>query len=99
MSPYLLSTVGLAALSDGDDASTSVIGRWRRANTTVAEAEQAAADRLAVSLLHEFRGAWSVGDTDRMTDVILAAVELDQTNPGAPRLMDEIRGLSTPAAA
>lgn len=99
MSPYLLSTVGLAALSDGDDASTSVFGRWRRANTTVAEAEQAAADRLAVSLLHEFRGAWSTGNTDRMTDVILAAIDLDQSNPGSPRLMDEIRGLSTPAAA
>jgi len=103
MSPYLISGSALAVLSDADGATVSDLAAKRRASITVAQAEQAAAvadpDRLAVSLLHEFRGAWSAGDTDRMTDVILAAIDLDQATPGAPRLMDEIRGLSTPAAA
>ncbi|MGQ4353195.1 hypothetical protein [Streptomyces drozdowiczii] len=99
MSPYLLSTTALADLSDADQATVSDLAARRRASITVAEAEQAAADQLAVTLLHEFRGAWSVGDADRMADVILAAVDLDLANPGSPRLMDEIRGLSTPAAA
>lgn len=99
MSPYLISGSALAVLSDADGATVSDLATKRRANITVAEAEQAAADQLAVTLLHEFRRAWSTGDTDRMTDVILAAIDLDQSNPGSPRLMDEIRGLSTPAAA
>ncbi|MYX67395.1 hypothetical protein K388_05544 [Streptomyces sp. KhCrAH-43] len=103
MSPYLISGSALAVLSDADGATVSDLATKRRASITVAQAEQAAAvadpDRLAVSLLSEFRAAWSTGNTDRMSDVILAAVDLDHTNPGAPRLMDEIRGLSTPAAA
>ncbi|MFJ3089064.1 hypothetical protein [Streptomyces sp. NPDC086838] len=99
MSPYLLSATALADLSDADQATVSDLAAKRRANITVAEAEQAATDQLAVTLLHEFRAAWSTGNTDRMSDVILAAADLDHANPGAPRLMDEIRGLSTPAAA
>ncbi|MFG3136090.1 hypothetical protein ACGFZA_07690 [Streptomyces sp. NPDC048211] len=75
----------------------------RRASITVAQAEQAAAvadpDRLAVSLLSEFRAAWSTGDHDQMTAVMLAAIDLDQTTPDAPRLMDEIRGIRYQAAA
>ncbi|MFD3814988.1 hypothetical protein ACFWRZ_07970 [Streptomyces rubiginosohelvolus] len=43
MSPYLMSTSTLAALSDGDDAATSVSAMWRRENITVAQAEEAAA--------------------------------------------------------
>lgn len=43
MSPYLMSTSTLAALSDGDDAVTSVSAMWRRENITVAQAEEAAA--------------------------------------------------------
>jgi hypothetical protein len=56
-------------------------------------------DRLAVSLLSEARAASASGDRDRMTGVILAAIDLDQANPGQPRLMDEIRGLRYDAAA
>ncbi|MEU8623273.1 hypothetical protein [Streptomyces sp. NPDC048669] len=75
----------------------------RRASITVAQAEQAAAvadpDRLAVSLLSEFRAAWSTGDHDQMTAVMLAAIDLDQAAPEAPRLVDEIRGINYQAAA
>ncbi|MFF0055649.1 hypothetical protein ACFYRI_14790 [Streptomyces microflavus] len=103
MSPYLMSTSTLAALSDGDDAATHVSAMWRRENITVAQAERAAVgadpDRLSRNLLSEFRAAWSDGNHDHMTAVVLAAIDLDRAAPGAPRLMDEIRGLSTPAAA
>ncbi|MCX5158107.1 hypothetical protein OOK39_02175 [Streptomyces sp. NBC_00264] len=103
MSPYLMTATDLAALSDGDDATVSDLAARRRARITVAQAEQITAgvdtDRLAVSLLSEFRAAWSTGDHDQMTAVILAAIDLDQTAPDAPCLMDEIRGINTPAAA
>ncbi|MFE7106611.1 hypothetical protein ACFU98_35225 [Streptomyces sp. NPDC057575] len=103
MSPYLMTAANLAALSDGDDATVSDLAARRRARITVAQAEQAAAvadpDRLARSLLDEFRAAWSVGNHDQMTAVILAAIELDQATPGSPRLMDEISGIQMPAAA
>ncbi|MGW6578898.1 hypothetical protein ACWF76_05735 [Streptomyces globisporus] len=99
MSPYLMSSTDLAVLSDADTATVSSLAARRRASITVAQAEQLAADRLAVSLLSEFRAAWSVGDRDAMSAVMLAAIDLDRSAPGAPRLMDEIRGLSMPAAA
>ncbi|MYR36336.1 hypothetical protein GTX14_04610 [Streptomyces sp. SID4944] len=103
MSPYLMSAPRLDLLSDADDAATSVSAVWRRANTTVAQAEEAAEgadrDRLAVSLLSEYRDARSKNDRDRMSHVLLAATDLDHASPGWPRLMDEIRGLNTPAAA
>lgn len=103
MSPYLISGSALAVLSDADGATVSDLAARRRASITVAQAEQAAAvadpDRLAVSLLSEFRAAWSTGDRDQMTAVMLAAIDLDQAAPEAPRLMDEIRGISYQAAA
>ncbi|CAM5391526.1 hypothetical protein SBADM41S_10082 [Streptomyces badius] len=99
MSPYLMSTTALASLSDADTATVSSLAARRRSQITVAQAEQLAADRLAVSLLSEFRAAWSVGDHDQMSAVMLAAIDLDRATPGSPRLMDEIRGLSMPAAA
>ncbi|RPK56190.1 hypothetical protein EES43_24420 [Streptomyces sp. ADI96-02] len=99
MSPYLMNAADLAVLSDADTATVSSLAARRRSQITVAQAEQLAADRLAVSLLSEFRAAWSVGDHDQMTAVVLAAIDLDQAAPGSPRLMDEIRGLNTPAAA
>ncbi|MFF3094179.1 hypothetical protein [Streptomyces cyaneofuscatus] len=102
MSPYLM-TPRLDLLSDADDAAKSVSAMWRRCTTTVAQAEEAAVvadpDRLAVSLLSEYRAAKAVGDRDRMSHVLLAATDLDHAAPDAPRLMDEIRGLSLPAAA
>ncbi|MFI7890913.1 hypothetical protein ACIFUY_06570 [Streptomyces sp. CACIS-1.16CA] len=94
-----MSTTALASLSDADTATVSSLASRRRASITVAQAEQMAADRLAVSLLSEYRAAASVGDRDAMSAVMLAAIDLDRATPGAPRLMDEIRGLSTPAAA
>ncbi|MGW2090375.1 hypothetical protein [Streptomyces sp. NPDC001880] len=92
------------SLSNADLATVSDLAARRRATTTVAQAEALAArvvdtDRLAVTLLDEFRAAWSVGDHDQMTAVIIAAIELDQSAPDAPRLMDEIRGIQMPAAA
>lgn len=100
MSLHLLSAPRLDLLSDADDATVSVSALWRRQNTTVAQAEEAASqDRLAVSLLSEYRAAKAVGDRDRMSHVLLAATDLDHAAPDAPRLIDEIRGLSTPAAA
>ncbi|MCX4786489.1 hypothetical protein OG369_09925 [Streptomyces sp. NBC_01221] len=103
MSPYLMTAADVAALSSGDDATVSDLAVRRRARITVAQAEQVTAavdtDRLATSLLTEFRAAWSAGDRDRMSHVMLAAIELDQSVPGEPRLMDEIRGFNTQAAA
>ncbi|MFI5769625.1 hypothetical protein ACIA74_13900 [Streptomyces sp. NPDC051658] len=98
-----MTAADLASLSDADGATVSDLAARRRARITVAQAEQVTADvdtdRLATSLLNEFRAAWSVGDRDRMSHVMLAAIELDQAAPGGPRLMDEIRGLNTKAAA
>ncbi|MFB7548568.1 hypothetical protein [Streptomyces sp. NPDC056154] len=103
MSPYLMTAADLAVLSDADGATVSDLAARRRARVTVAQAEQAAAgvdtDRLGRNLLDEFRAAWSVGDHDRMSHVMLAAIELDQSAPGEPRLTDEIRGIQMPAAA
>ncbi|MFD7616596.1 hypothetical protein [Streptomyces sp. NPDC059802] len=103
MSPYLMTAADLAFLSDGDDATVSDLAARRRARITVAQAEQAAVgvdiNRLGRNLLNEFRAAWSVGDHNQMTAVILAAIDLDQAAPDAPRLMDEIRGIQMPAAA
>ena len=103
MSPYLMTTSALAALSDADSATTDELAARRRANTTVAQAQLAAVvadpDRLSVNLLTEFRAAWSTGNHDQMTAVMLAAIDLDQATPDAPRLMDEIRGIRYQAAA
>ncbi|MCX5145121.1 hypothetical protein [Streptomyces sp. NBC_00338] len=103
MSPYLLSTTSLAALSDADGATVSALAAHRRSAITVAQAEQAAAvadpDRLGRNLLTEFRAAWSVGNHDQMTAVMLAAIDLDHATPDAPRLMDEIRGIRYQDAA
>jgi hypothetical protein len=103
MSPYLMSATDLAALSSGDDATVSDLAARRRARITVGQAEQITAavdtDRLADSLFNEFRAAWSAGDHDQMTLVMVAAIDLDRSTPDAPRLMDEIRGFNTQAAA
>lgn len=103
MSPFV-SSADLALLSSGDLATTSDLVARRRANTTVARAEEMAAaamdtDRLADALLREARAALAVADTDLMLNVVLAAIELDSATPNSPRLMDEIRGLSYTAAA
>lgn len=103
MSPYLMSTTVLAGLSDGDGATSNELAARRRATTTVAQAQLAATlddpDRLGRNLLTEFRAAWSTGDHDQMTAVMLAAIDLDHSAPDAPRLMDEIRGIRYQAAA
>lgn len=102
MSPYLMTASALAVLSSGDDATVSDLAARRRATITVAQAERAAAvdtDRLGINLLTEFRAAWSAGDHDQMSLVMLAAIDLDSATPDAPRLMDEIRGIGYPAAA
>jgi hypothetical protein len=103
MSPYLMTATDLAALSSGDDATVSDLAARRRARITVAQAERITAavdtDRLADSLLTEFRAAWSAGDHDQMSLVMVAAIDLDRSVPDSPRLMDEIRGFNTQAAA
>ncbi|WP_329616445.1 hypothetical protein OG244_28365 [Streptomyces brevispora] len=103
MSPYLMTVSDLTVLSDADGATVSDTAARRRATITVAQAERAAAvadpDRLGRLLLTEFRAAWSTNDHDQMTAVVLAAIDLDHAVPDAPRLMDEIRGISYQAAA
>lgn len=104
MSPFV-PTADLSLLSSGDLATTSDLVTKRRANTTVARAEEMAAavamdtDRLADALLREARAALAIADNDLMLNVVLAAIELDSATPDSPRLMDEIRGLSYTAAA
>lgn len=83
----------LRSLSDADLASRSPLAAAARAATFV----PVDADDLARKLLTEFRAAWSVGDHDRMSEVIVDAIELDDAHRGGPRLMDEIRGITTPA--
>ncbi|MFE4857333.1 hypothetical protein [Streptomyces sp. NPDC056670] len=56
-------------------------------------------DRLALQLLTEFRAAWSSGDVDRMSEVMIDAIDFDDAHRGGPRLMDEICGIQTPAVA
>lgn len=51
------------------------------------------------ALLAEYRDARATGDLNRQLDIKLAATDHDRTNPDAPRLMDELRGLDLPAAA
>ncbi|MFE9850299.1 hypothetical protein ACFYPN_16015 [Streptomyces sp. NPDC005576] len=93
----------LSVLSDGDAAKSTEFAARRRSMITVAQAEQVAAvvdsDRLSLNLLNEFRAAWSTNNHDQMTAVMLAAIDLDQAAPGAPRLVDEIRGMNYQAAA
>ncbi|MFD9564388.1 hypothetical protein [Streptomyces sp. NPDC059994] len=60
--------------------------------------DRADPDADRVRLFTEFRAARAVGDENRMAEVIVDAVCLDMADPEGPRLMDEIRGLSTPAA-
>ncbi|MFE4867691.1 hypothetical protein [Streptomyces sp. NPDC056682] len=60
-------------------------------------ADELRADADRLRLLTEFRAAWAAGDHDAMTEVILAAIDLDWAEPTGPRLMDEIRGITTPA--
>jgi hypothetical protein len=84
----------LRSLSDADLARRSPRATQARAVTLVPDV-----DRLARQLLTEFRAAWSTGDESRMAEVIVDASELDDVHRGGPRLMDEIRGITTPAAA
>lgn len=56
-------------------------------------------DQTRVAFLNEYRAARAAGDAQRVTDVLLGAIEYDADHPDGPRLMDELRGLDTPAAA
>lgn len=80
--------------TDSDPGMDEALRRARAAAVV-----PAADEGLALKLLDEFRAAWSEGDHDRMSEVMLAAVDLDRANPDHPRLMDEIRGLRQPAVA
>ncbi|MEI5032440.1 hypothetical protein RB201_04365 [Streptomyces sp. S1A(2023)] len=85
MSPYLMSTSTLAALSDGDDAATSVSAMWRRENITVAQAEEAAAGPVPVDV---FSGdAATVHAEVRQLRADLIATDINV-------MWDEKRGLS-----
>ncbi|MFB7647157.1 hypothetical protein ACFC0S_16895 [Streptomyces sp. NPDC056084] len=92
-----MNTQTLRSLSDADLASRSQLATQARALTLVPAPHDP--DRLALQLLTEFRAAWARGDESRMTEVILDAAELDAAHRGGPRLMDEIRGIQTPAVA
>lgn len=83
----------MPSLADADLASRSPLATEARALALVPDAD-VLADRLFV----EFRAAWAVGDENRMAEVIVDAIWLDAATPGGPRLMDEIRGINTPAA-
>ncbi|WP_255951577.1 hypothetical protein [Streptomyces odontomachi] len=56
-------------------------------------------EQTRIAFLNEYRAARSSGDAQRVTDVLLGAVEYDAAHTDGPRLMDELRGLDTPAAA
>lgn len=56
-------------------------------------------DQTRIALLAEYRDARAKNDLDRQLGVQIAAVDLDTKSPEGPRLMDELRGLHTPAAA
>ncbi|MGW2861909.1 hypothetical protein [Streptomyces sp. NPDC001205] len=86
----------LAVLSDADLASRNPLAAKVRATTLVPDIG-ADAERLADRLFTEFRAAWAAGDHDRMSEVIVDAIVFDDAHRGGPRLMDEIRGITTPA--
>jgi hypothetical protein len=84
----------LRYLYDADLARRDRPAAEARATTLVPDV-----DRLARQLLTEFRAAWSRGDESRMAEVIVDATYFDDAHRDSPRLMDEIRGISTPAVA
>ncbi|MEU1071896.1 MULTISPECIES: hypothetical protein [unclassified Streptomyces] len=90
MVPSELAALGSAS---GDPVTVGVL--WMA--TAVQQTFPADPDADRLRLLTEFRAAWSAGNRDAMTEVILAAIDLDWATPDGPRLMDEIRAFSTPA--
>ncbi|WP_329217355.1 hypothetical protein [Streptomyces microflavus] len=85
MSPYLMSTSTLAALSDGDDAATHVSAMWRREHITVAQAEEAAVGPAPVDV---FSGdAATIHAEVRQLRADLIATDINV-------MWDEKRGLS-----
>jgi hypothetical protein len=84
----------LRYLYDADFARRSPMAAKARAMTVAVDV-----DRLARQLLDEFRAAWSRGDESRMAEVIVDAAYFDDAHRDSPRLMDGIRGISTPAVA
>lgn len=87
MSLHLMSAPRLDLLSDGDDAATHVSAMWRRENTTVAQAEEAAAGpALAVDVFS--------GDAATIhAEVRELRAHLIATDMGV--MWDEKRGLSS----
>lgn len=49
------------------------------------------AARTRGQLLAAYRAATAAGDHDRVTAVLLEAIDYDAAHPGEPRLMDELR--------
>ncbi len=56
-------------------------------------------EQTVIAVLAEYRAARSADDYDTALDIVFAAIDHDHAHPDGPRLMDEIRGLLTPAAA
>ncbi|MGW9299626.1 hypothetical protein ACWHA3_02210 [Streptomyces cyaneofuscatus] len=87
MSPYLMSAPRLDLLSDADDAAKSVSAMWRRQNTTVAQAEEAAAGYLSVAEVLSGDLAMISGYTRGLraeiltTDIRLAREEAEGLSP------------------
>lgn len=87
-------------LFDADLATVSAAAVTKRASTTIAEYEEAwAAFDAAAAERAEFVARYAVADDDTRLALLLQAQGLDDEQPFGPRLMDELRGLHTEAAA
>jgi len=83
----------IRVISDADHPGVdpSAEAAPHRASTLTAQSRAA--------FLAEFMGARASGQIDRVLDVLLGAVDHDESNPDEPRLMDEIRGIAPRKAA
>jgi len=54
-------------------------------------------EQTRIAYLNEYRAARAAKNFDRAIDIVFDAIDRDEKNTSGPRLMDEIRGLHTPA--
>ncbi|MFF2852642.1 hypothetical protein ACFVT5_41075 [Streptomyces sp. NPDC058001] len=84
-----------SALFDADRAVSDELAALRRRRVSVAEVD---ADARA-EVIADYLAATAAGDHGERTRLLLHAMRLDAAAPHGPRLTDELRGLSYPAAA